>query len=93
MMFGFAAVAGAFGLFVYVSNNQAQFRRFKRQRPGASMVIVIITGYLLIHLFGSVLVFLFGIALPLSCKFALDYYDMNVCVLSSVSVCMFSRSS
>lgn len=66
MIFGFAAVAGAFGLFVYVSNNQPQIRRLKRQKPALSIVIIVLLGYFVIYLFGSVLTFLFGIALPLS---------------------------
>ncbi|ELU00704.1 hypothetical protein CAPTEDRAFT_118853 [Capitella teleta] len=69
MMFGIASCVAAFSLFVYTSNNQTQFRRFKRQHPGVSMVIVCLMGYLLIYLFGSVLVFFFGIALPLAMIF------------------------
>lgn len=65
MIFGFASVVAAFGLFVVSSNNQAQLRRFKRQHPGVCLMAILALGYLLIHLFGSVIVFLFGIALPL----------------------------
>lgn len=65
MIFGCAAVVAAFGLFVFSSNNQAQLRRFKRQHPGICLVAILVSGYIIIHLFGSVIVFLFGIALPL----------------------------
>lgn len=65
MIFGVLSVAAIFGIFVYLSNNQAQLRRFKRQHPGICTAAILMCGYLVIHLFGSVIVFLFGIALPL----------------------------
>lgn len=65
MIFGFLSVAAIFGIFVYLSNNQAQLRRFKRQHPGVCTAAIFACGYVVIHLFGSVIVFLFGIALPL----------------------------
>ena len=68
MVFGFAAVGGMFALFVYTSNNQAPLRKFKRRHPAISLLLVVIAGYIIIHMFGSIIVFLFGIALPLLCK-------------------------
>jgi presenilin-like A22 family membrane protease len=66
MVVGFIAVATAFALVVYASNNQYQLRRLKRNHPGLSVAAVIAAAYLFISLFGSVVVFIFGIALPLT---------------------------
>jgi len=65
MIFGFAAVVTSFVLFVVASNNQAELRRFKRNHSALSVAIILIMGYALIYFIGSVVVFLFGIALPL----------------------------
>ncbi len=65
MVFGFAAVSSVFVAFVYLTNNKAELRRFKRDHPGLSVFIVLAGGYVLVYLLGSVAVFLFGIALPL----------------------------
>ena len=65
MVLGVMAIGGVTTLFVYVSDNQLQFRRFKKQHPGISVCLVMLGGYIFIWLFGSVLVFLFGIALPM----------------------------
>lgn len=65
MVLGVASVTAAFALFVYVTNHGSQYRRFKRDHPLLGTSIVLGGGYLLIYLLGSVIVFLFGIALPL----------------------------
>ena len=68
MLFGFVTVAVVFSVFVYASNSQSQIRRFKRHHPGVCVLVVLLVGYYVIHLFGSIIVFLFGIALPLLCE-------------------------
>ena len=65
MLLGFAAVSSAFGLFIYVTNNKMECRRFKRNHPGVCAGIVFFGGYVFMYILGSVVVFLFGIALPL----------------------------
>jgi len=64
MVLGFTAVALAFGAFVAASNHQVQLRKFKRQHPGLSVMAILAAGYLLMCIFGSIIVFMFGIALP-----------------------------
>ena len=91
MVFGFLSVLGAFSLFVYVSNNQAQFRRFKRKYPGASIFIILLGGYFLIHLFGSVITFLFGIALPLLRKY--DWMNLHIHEPVSIQLLTFPVSA
>jgi len=65
MILGCLAVAGTFAGFVYASDHQAELRRFKRNHSGLSLAIILLVGYGIIYLIGSVLVFIFGIALPL----------------------------
>lgn len=65
MVLGFIAIVIAFTGFVSVSKHQMQLRRFKRNHPGLSVAAIVAAGYLIICLIGSVIVFMFGIALPL----------------------------
>jgi len=64
MVLGFTAVVTAFVAFVAASNHQVQLRKFKRQHPGLSVVAILVLGYILMCIFGSIIVFMFGIALP-----------------------------
>ncbi|KAL5014238.1 hypothetical protein ScPMuIL_008508 [Solemya velum] len=65
MVCGFVAIAVAFGGFVYCTNYQWKARRFKRNHPLISVVIVLTAGYLLVYMAGAVVVFMFGIAFPI----------------------------
>jgi len=65
MVLGFAAVVLAFIAFVAASNHQVALRKFKRQHPGLSVVAIFAAGYILMSIFGSIIVFMFGIALPI----------------------------
>ncbi|XP_062612813.1 PRA1 family protein 3-like [Saccostrea cucullata] len=65
MVCGFAAIAAAFGVFVYCTNSQWTARRFKKNHPVISLIIIVAAGYLLVYMFGAVIVFMFGIAFPL----------------------------
>jgi len=65
MVLGFTAVVLAFVAFVAASNHQVQLRKFKRQHPGLSVVAILVIGYILMCMFGSIIVFMFGIALPI----------------------------
>jgi len=65
ILLGFAALALVFGCFVYFTNNQYKARRFKHDHPVVCVFAVMAAGYLVVYMFGAVLVFVFGIALPL----------------------------
>ena len=67
MVLGFSALAIAFGSFVYGTNNHLPARQFKRKHPLISIAIIMAAGYLVVYMFGAVIVFLFGIAFPLLC--------------------------
>jgi len=66
MLLGLIAICSVFAIFVSLSNNQAELRRFKRHHPVACTIAIVAGGYAIMHLFGSIMVFLFGIALPLA---------------------------
>lgn len=72
MVMGCATVAAAAAGYVYATENMPDLKRFKRNHPGASMFIILLGAYLFIYLFGSIIVFLFGIALPLLSKYRAD---------------------
>uniref|UniRef100_V5H163 Putative glutamate transporter eaac1-interacting protein n=1 Tax=Ixodes ricinus TaxID=34613 RepID=V5H163_IXORI len=65
MLCGMLAVAVAFGLFYYVTNSQRAATRFKRDHPIISVFVILLGGYFIVHMLGSVMVFLFGILLPI----------------------------
>ncbi|XP_013419780.1 PRA1 family protein 2 [Lingula anatina] len=65
MVIGVLAVAVVFSVFVYATNNKAATRHFKKDHPLLCMGGVLFGGYLLVYMAGAVIVFLFGIALPL----------------------------
>ena len=69
MILGFAAISAAFTGFVYITNNKLEYKRMKRDHPILSIAVIVAAGYLLVYLLGSVMVFLFGIALPLLGKY------------------------
>jgi len=65
IVLAFSAVVTAFVgiLYVYVTNNKPESRRFKIY-PGVCAAIVMFAGYVLVYILSSVAVFMFGIALP-----------------------------
>lgn len=50
--------------FVWVAENQAPIRRFRRNHPAMSVLAILAASYLFISVLGGVAVFLFGIAFP-----------------------------
>ncbi|XP_037579192.1 PRA1 family protein 3 isoform X4 [Dermacentor silvarum] len=69
MLCGMLAVAVAFGLFYYVTNSKRAATKFKRDHPILSILIILAGGYFIVHVLGSVVVFLFGILLPIMLVF------------------------
>jgi len=66
MLLGLVSISAAFAVFVTLSNNRAELRHFKRHHPIACTSVIVMAGYAVMYLFGSIMVFLFGIALPLA---------------------------
>ncbi|XP_029294128.1 PRA1 family protein 2 [Cottoperca gobio] len=50
--------------FVWVAENQAPIRRFRRNHPTISVFAILLVSYFFISVLGGVAVFLFGIAFP-----------------------------
>ncbi|XP_077487625.1 PRA1 family protein Jwa isoform X1 [Amblyomma americanum] len=69
MLCGMLAVAVAFGLFYYITNSKSAATQFKRDHPVISVLIILSGGYFIVHFFGSVVVFLFGILMPIMLVF------------------------
>ena len=65
MILGFSSIAAAFVIFVYATNNRTDMKKFKHDHPGLSVFIVLLGAWAFMYIMGSVLTFLFGIALPM----------------------------
>ena len=76
ILLGFSALAVIFGAFVYFTNNQYKARRFKHDHPVVCVAAVLAAGYLVVYMFGAVLVFIFGIAFPMLSKYY-NYYTQT----------------
>ncbi|XP_070559578.1 PRA1 family protein 3-like [Ptychodera flava] len=69
MLIGLGAVAMAFGLFVYATEHKREMKRFKQDHPFLSVLAILGAGYFIVYVCGALLVFLWGIALPLAVIF------------------------
>lgn len=69
MLCGILAVLAAFGLFYYVTNAKRSATKFKRDHPVISLLIIFSLGYIIVYMLRAVLVFLFGVMLPVSLMF------------------------
>lgn len=55
--------------FVWVSHNKDILRRMKKQYPTTFVIVIMLSSYFLISYLGDVMVFMFGITLPLLLMF------------------------
>jgi len=69
MLLGMVCVGAMFAGYNYLCKNQRFVADVKKNHPLISLVAVFVCGYLLISLLGSVMVFMFGILLPISAVF------------------------
>lgn len=74
MLIGGTVVVLVFLGFVWMSHNKDILRKLKKQYPTTFVVAIMLSSYFLISYLGDVMVFMFGITLPLLCK----------CLLSSL---------
>lgn len=68
MVCGFLVTLVMFAVFFYVTNERAAASQFKRNHPIISVFLILLSGYLITYMMGSLLVFLLGILLPISGK-------------------------
>lgn len=68
MLTGAFVVVAVFLGAVWAGENKAMIKNFKKENPTLFVFLIMLASYLLMSLFGGVMVFLFGIKLPLICK-------------------------
>jgi hypothetical protein len=62
---GLFAFVGLFAAILFLSKNSPQIERIKRDKPFLSLVIILAVAGFLFNLFGSLLMFLFAICMPI----------------------------
>ncbi|XP_052418579.1 PRA1 family protein 2 [Carassius gibelio] len=65
LILGASVVILLFLGFVWVAENKAVIRRFRRNHPSLSLAAILGSSYLILSVLGGVAVFLFGIAFPI----------------------------
>lgn len=68
MLIGGIVVVLVFLGFVWMSHNKDILRKLKKQYPTTFVVAIMLSSYFLISYLGDVMVFMFGITLPLLCE-------------------------
>jgi hypothetical protein len=81
------AIVVAFGLFYYVTNAKRSAMKFKKDHPIISVLIMLSGLYFIVYMLGSVMVFLFGILLPIMGMYVCIYVCMYVCMY----VCAYAQ--
>ncbi len=69
MLVGILTMVVLFGIFVFITNNKRETQKFKRDHPLVCFLVLVTVGYLAMRVFGSVLVFIWGIMVPIVCKY------------------------
>lgn len=70
---GLFAFLGLSGGIIFLTNKNVEIQRFKRDKPYLNLIgILLLTGFMF-RLFGSMLIFLFSICLPLTCNYIYYY--------------------
>lgn len=69
MALGIVAMIIAVGIFSYANSQSPQFTQFRLNHPFISLILIVGGGYLIVYWFDSVVVFLFGILLPIVLTF------------------------
>jgi hypothetical protein len=53
---------------IFLTNKNPQIQNIKRDKPFLSLVVILVIAGFLFNLFGSLLMFIFSICLPILCK-------------------------
>ncbi|XP_038047812.1 PRA1 family protein 3-like [Patiria miniata] len=69
MLMGLLTMVVIFAIFVYTTSNRVEMHRFKRSHPFVCFLLILLCCFLLLKVFGGLLVFMWGIALPLAMIF------------------------
>jgi len=68
IIFGLLVVAVLLAGFVYSTRQNIALTNLAQDRPIVILLLLLIAAFMIIRMFGTVLAFLLGIALPLACK-------------------------
>jgi hypothetical protein len=82
MLLGIAAISAAYLLATYALKNQTLMNDFKKKHPLPTLLAIIALGYLLVSVVSSVLVFFFGILLPLVGKLSTKNFSLTTYLFS-----------
>lgn len=80
MLIGGTVVVLVFLGFVWMSHNKDILRKMKKQYPTTFVVAIMLSSYFLISYLGDVMVFMFGITLPLLCEYLFSSLTRWSCV-------------
>ncbi|XP_022107823.1 PRA1 family protein 3-like [Acanthaster planci] len=69
MLLGILTIVVIFAIFIYFSNNRVEVHRFKRNHPFVCFLLILLSCFLSLKVFGGLLVFLWGVTLPLAMIF------------------------
>ena len=70
---GLFAFVTLFGGALFLTNKNPQIQRIKRDKPFLSLVVILVVAGFIFNLFGSLLMFLFSICMPILCKFVFTW--------------------
>lgn len=65
MALGMVTVGVLFGISFYLQKQKHEVREFKKQHPALVFCLIVVVSYYLIYKLGSIVVFLFGVTLPI----------------------------
>ena len=69
ILLGLVVFAALLAGFVYSTKQPTALTTMAHNRPIVILVLLLVAAFLIIRMFGTVFIFLLGIALPLACKF------------------------
>ncbi|XP_071784455.1 PRA1 family protein 3-like [Asterias amurensis] len=69
MLVGILTMVVIFAIFIYTTNNRSEMQRFKRSHPFICFLLVLVCCFLLLKVFGGLLVFVWGVTLPIAIIF------------------------
>jgi hypothetical protein len=68
IIFGLVVIAVLLAAFVYSTKQNTALTTLSHDRPIVILAFLLFAAFMVIRMFGTVFIFLFGIALPLACK-------------------------
>lgn len=68
IIFGLLVLAVLLAGFVYSTRQNTALTNLANDRPVVILILLLVAAFMIIRMFGTIFVFLFGIALPLACK-------------------------